>query len=438
MLKNLFVHASRYFTASIFSVILSLLLTKFYTTQFSVADFGVMSLYMMVMQTVALVSTLSISSSALRVYSDYRDVNRDKYISCMLLFIILISLTVLVSSIAISDVISSWISPNSRTLFIVVIVVGVILGVNEFFKGIITLEEQSSVLLHGVIVSKGVGALTSVSLQLVLNLGVLSRFSGEISAGLINFFYYTVGLKRNIGFKFQLYINAKMVKETLFLAIPNLITILMSLAYSFVDRIFIKYFYDNDAVGIYSFSLMVGQLATVFVGAVSQAVMARVYNCLREGRSIVEIERIDAFFQMFLVACLTVLIYLSDYIIIILADQKYNESQVLFPYVLMGVFLGSIYKLPSIVLNYNKKVWIYPWVSLLSFAINFALNFMLVPVFGVEGAAISTLISVFVYSAIICFLSRKYFSLLYVSTLFVVLFFSGLIIYFGIVPVVFL
>jgi O-antigen/teichoic acid export membrane protein len=68
-------------------------------------------------------------------------------------------------------------------------------------------------------------------------------------------------------------------------------------------------------------------------------------------------------------------------------DPRWNEVATVISWTAVGVFLQGVYLLTSIGLNITKRTQYYPAATMTAAATNVALNFLLIPAYGIVGAA---------------------------------------------------
>jgi O-antigen/teichoic acid export membrane protein len=68
-------------------------------------------------------------------------------------------------------------------------------------------------------------------------------------------------------------------------------------------------------------------------------------------------------------------------------DPRWNEVATVISWTAIGVFLQGVYLLTSIGLNITKRTQYYPAATITAAATNVALNFLLIPAYGIVGAA---------------------------------------------------
>ncbi len=90
MVKSLLLHSSRYLSASLISAGAAFLMTKFYTNNFSPAEFGVMIVYLMMFEYISMLGTLSTEGSVARKIFDYQGKELNEYLNTILWFYIIL------------------------------------------------------------------------------------------------------------------------------------------------------------------------------------------------------------------------------------------------------------------------------------------------------------------------------------------------------------
>ena len=228
-----------------------------------------------------------------------------------------------------------------------------------------------------------------------------------------------------------------MASETFMLALPSTITALQTVVLVYLDRVFIKHYIGDSAVGIYTLGYMLGQGLSMVYEAISQAILPKVFKDMNENytRAVEDLESFSYKYYAGLVI-ITIIIALSSPIIVSLFSNKnYSDASTVMPFIMMGFMISGFYKIPSMILGYKKIVWFYPFLSFFAFGSNAILNWMLIPVYGIIGASFASFIGLFLYSYIVQILSLKFFTLkyklsihaIYISLFIIVLFLFGLV-----------
>lgn len=252
-------HAPKYLTGSVIASGTTLFMTKYYTSVFDPAEFGILALYLIMFKYVTSLVSLNLDSGSTRLYFDYRETRRDEYLSTIFWFITAIAVVVLILGLIFMKPISSWISPNSEIIYIVTLITGVGAVYVSFLTRILYNEHKSTSVLKHTVFQTLINHASSVFLISVLNLGIFGRMSGQGLGYILNIFTLIKEFSRENLFKIKMTFNKDMAKETFMLTLPSMISMLLGVAFIYVDRFFLKYYIGDSAVGIYTLGYLLGQ-----------------------------------------------------------------------------------------------------------------------------------------------------------------------------------
>ncbi len=405
-------HAPKYLIGSVIASGTALLMTKYYTTVFSPAQFGILALYLVLFKYVMTFSSLNLDSGSTRFYFDYRATKRDEYLSTIFWLITSISSIVLIIGLSLMDFVSNWIEPNSQMIYFITICSGVFGVYVSFLTRVLYNEHKSTSVLKHTIFQTFINHASSVLFISVFNLGIFGRISGQGLAYFLNAFTLIKEFSKENLFKLKLTFNKAMAKETFLLTLPSMIASIQGIAFIYLDRIFIKHYMGDSAVGIYTLGYMLGQGLSMVYEAISQSILPKVFNDMNENyeKSRDELEHFSYRYYLGLVIITVIISALSPIIVSVFSNDDYSEAANVMPFVMAGFMMGGFYKIPSLVLGFHKKVWFYPFLAFFSFGTNALLNWWLIPIYGIVGAAFASFIGVFIYSSVMQYISKKYMS----------------------------
>lgn len=427
--KTILSHAPKYMTGSLVAAGTTLLMTKYYTTVFSPSQFGILSLYLVMFKYVMTFASLNLDSGSTRFYFDYRKTKRDEYLSTIFWLITFISVIVLIIGFVFMDFISTWIEKGSETIYVITLVTGIGGVYVSFLIRVLYNEHKSTSVLKHTIFQTLINHTSSVLFISIFNLGILGRMSGQGLGYFLNVFTLLKEFSKENLFKLKLTFNRTMAQETFLLTIPSMVAAIQSIAFIYLDRIFLKHFIGDSSVGIYTLGYMLGQGLSMVYEAISQAILPKVFSDMKENyeEAIDELEYFSYNYYIGLAVLTIIISVLSPFIVSSFSNDNYLEAANVMPFVMAGFMMGGFYKIPSLVLGFNKVVGFYFWLPLLSFGTNALLNWYLIPLYGMNGAALASFIGLFLYSIIMQMLSFKYMKKQYsirVSIFYLILFLS--------------
>jgi len=200
------------------------------------------------------------------------------------------------------------------------------------------------------------------------------------------------------------------VKSYLPYTLPLLPTAICYWLINLGDRYVIGYFMGVDAVGIYSASYGLGGLLVLFYAPLSSTLFPAMVHCY-ENNKIQELKThlkySLKFFLMFAIPSFFGLSVLSKSLLVTLATPEFAEGAVVVSIVALATVLYSCGSINVYVLNLFKETKKVGLIYMASASINVVINIILVPLMGIVGAAIATLLTYAVHLFVISVISFK-------------------------------
>ena len=413
MLNVILSHATKYLTGSAIASIVTLGMTKYYTFVFSPADFGVLSLYVVMLKYVVSLVSLNLDSGSTRLYFDYnKNGKRDEYLSTIFWIITFMALGVFIMGICFMVPVSNLIYKNSEVIYLVTLVAGIGAVYVNFLMRVLYNENRSTSVLKHTVFQTFVNHFFSIIFISIFGLGIIGRMSGQGLGYILNIITLFKEFSKQNLFKVKIIFNGVMAKETFMLTLPSMISMFLSVAFVYVDRFFLKYYIGDNAVGIYTLGYFLGQGLSMIVDAIRQAILPKVYNDMNDNyeKSKEELELFSYKYYIGLIILTAVISLLSPVIIAIFSNNNYTEASTIMPFIMAGFMMGGFYKIPSLILGFHKIVWFFPFLAIFSFGLNAILNFYLVPICGMIGSAFASFLGTFFYSSYLQYKASVYFS----------------------------
>jgi O-antigen/teichoic acid export membrane protein len=408
-------HAPKYFSASIISAGVGMLMTKYYTHVFTPSQYGILSLYLVMFNYIKTFVSLNMDSGATRLYFDYREEKRDEYLSTIFWFITAMSCAVSIIAMLIMPFVVNWIAKNTYLEYIVTLIAGIGAVYASFLVRILYCEHKSSAVFRFTVLQTIVNHGVSFLLISLAHLGILGRMTGQGLSYYVNGFTLLKEFTKENLFKLKLKFNKIMAKETFLLVLPGIISSFQNIIFIYLDRIFIKHYDGNKAVGVYTLGYMLGQGLSLVYEAISQAMFPKVFTDMNNNyeEALMELENFSYKYYLALIFITIAISLASPLIVKIFSNKNYSEASTVMPFVMAGFMMGGFYKIPSLVLSFHKIVWFYPFLSPISFGVNALLNWYLIPRYGIVGAGFASFVGLYIYSTVLQlfafrYVSRKY------------------------------
>lgn len=182
-------------------------------------------------------------------------------------------------------------------------------------------------------------------------------------------------------------------KELLFYSLPLLLAGFMSFIVRYTDTLMLGYFKTPVDVGIYNAALPTAQLLLMTPTALTSLFFPVITSLHVKGRG-EELERVYKTvtrwifyinFPLFLL-----LIFFSKQVLNIMFGPVYTAGYLVLMLLSVGYILSTFGHAPYHALNMLKKTKVIMYVTMICASLNVILNFLLIPLYGIEGAAFAT------------------------------------------------
>lgn len=225
--------------------------------------------------------------------------------------------------------------------------------------------------------------------------------------------FNSILLMRKSKQKYKFEINkVLMSKEFKFGITIYLATLFIFMNYK-IDQFFIKFMLGTTELGVYSVSVSLAELLFLIPGSVASAILGRLYNMKNdtpEERARLTSNTIKVtFYVTFLIMIIGIL---CTPIIPVLYGKQYTGAIVPTIILFVGILFASIGKISSSYFQSSGEPKVHLYITFSVFAINIVFNAVLIPLAGINGAAIASSISYFAYGIIyvIIFIRKEKFT----------------------------
>lgn len=224
---------------------------------------------------------------------------------------------------------------------------------------------------------------------------VLSGLSSELVFLLLNRKWFSIGKVR-----------LAHLKPLLSIALPLLPNVLIYWVFHSCDRLMLASLIGTSATGIYAVSAKLGQVSQLIYTAFANGWQYFAFTTMREKNQVETNSRIFEYLGILSFCAATFMFSLAEPIFVWLFPEEYHAGFLAAPYLFLSPLLLMLYQVIGNQFLVIKKTW--PTMLILSggAVVNVLLNRILIPLLGVEGAAIATLagylISVMICCAVLC------------------------------------
>lgn len=385
-----------------------------YLKYMSPADYGIISSLYIFGTVLTIVFTLSIPRALYRIYYDYRIERKKKQlIGTAVISVFVISIiSFLFIFLFRSSIGSIYSSIAFYPYFLYAVLAFLFISFHSIPQTILQIKEKalSFVLLN-------LSLFFVKSTYILYNVAYLKEGAvGYLKADLITDLIFIPIYYYNIRKFFSFYWSFSMLKNLLLFSIPIIPGMLSAWILNLSDRIFIERNFDTYQVGIYSLGYQIAGLVLLFTSAFKSAYDPYFYKIANTYDSKTAKEKLfktNYVFILILMFVTFIVAFFSTEAIQIFFSKKYLISAQVVPIVLLGYLFSQNSALLNNMVYQMKKTKLLMYLTLFSALINVSLNFILIPKYGILGAAWTTAISFFVIFILSYILALRYYFIPY-------------------------
>ena len=287
--------------------------------------------------------------------------------------------------------------------------------------------------------------LTNIILNLVLNLvliikykmGIEAIFISNLAASFITFVILIPEIVRNLELKIDISILKKMLK----FGIPYLPASIAATIVQVVDRPIVLALTNASTLGIYQANYKLGIFMMLFVSMFQYAWQPFFLNNAKAENAK---EIFSKVLTIFVLAASVIWIILTLFIDNFATFHIYHGKSIIgeeflggliiVPIVLLGYLFHGMYVNFQAGLYIEEKTKYFPYITGLGALLNVVVNFALIPVLGIMGAALATLASYIAMASSSFFISQRFYKIKYeyakIARLLALIFLTGGVFYY--------
>ena len=216
------------------------------------------------------------------------------------------------------------------------------------------------------------------------------------------FFIY---IQKDIRYKLRM----NYVRTALLFALPLIPHALSAWIINLSDRILIERFSTLENLAVYALGYQLAMSLDILINSMNQAWMPFFYSNAANKDQQKELMKSTTFYFTLVVAIGLLMSLYSREIILFAGKMEYIEATKIFPMIVLGFVIHSIYYMSSAAIFYKNKTYLVPIISITAGIFNIGLNIWWLPKIGYIAAAYSTIISFAVMAVMGYFFAQRCF-----------------------------
>jgi O-antigen/teichoic acid export membrane protein len=430
MLKQVISHSIIYSAAGLFTGGALFFVLPIYTRLFSVADYGVYEYLSIIGTLVGVTVGLEVTQAVARFVAEVRNDARQvrKFASTALWFTLCMHLLVISAVGLFADGLSMRLLGSERYtgVLLAAIVSFAMAGATNVMVTQLQweLRAKESAFLSAVIALSSIGL--SITFVWGLGMGLMGAFLGPVAGGL---FMLPLGLWLANG-SFGLTFSFPALRQMMAFSFPLVFSSVGWVLSSYLDRLAIKELMTFADVAIYGVGFRIAGIVMLLMTGLQGAVGPMIFAHHQEPKTPgLVAEMLRLFTAVAVVICAGLSVF-SPELLVIFATTQYKAATLVIPFLAVSIVLSRCYVFaPGIFLE--KKTVLLAGINIVMAFLNIGLNYVLIPQWGIMGAALATLIAACTFFASIMYFSQRYYRVPHRLAPLVLLTVSGVVVMLG-------
>lgn len=407
-LKKTIKHSVIYSLGNLSSKLVGLILLPLYTEHLTTSEYGMLALLEVTSQILILLLGLNLSTAMLRWCSVERDEARKRSIVFTISFsTIIISLISLIVLLPFVDFFSTLFFDHAKySNYFTILFFSIAFGIlNLLPLSLIRVQEKSTFFVVVTTLKFTIILLLNIYFIAFLQMGVEGVILGQL-IGQILFTLITLPFMiKNSSTKFDLVTFKHMISYSFPLVFSSLFAMILSMG----DRYILKILSSLSDVGIYSLGYKVAGFINVFIiHSFQLGFLPLAFKYAEQSNSKRFFSKIQTYFTLLLVVtALALSIFSLEIIKVFTSDKSYLSAYLIIPFISFAFVLKGMEYVFSLAFHQVKVTKYNAAIVTVSAAVNIAFNFLLIPSYGVFGAAISIILAYSLMTSLSFFFAQK-------------------------------
>jgi O-antigen/teichoic acid export membrane protein len=393
LFKSLSVYTLMGFVNKAFPILLLPFLTRVLTP----TDYGIMAMFATVKAFFGPFMGLGAPNAIERYYFDKKEINFQEFVTNI--FVIIMGTAIFFGSIFLifSNTISTYSGiPKSYLWIVIVISLGTIVNKINLIIYRVQFKSKSFAWLN--FFETAMYFLLMVILVLGLKFDWRADFFSQLIVYTLLGIWGVIILKKADLLTFKVKINKDYIKSAMAFGLPMFVHTFGLFFVNMTDRLFITNFIGLEATGIYTIGFKMATIVVFFITAYNNAYIPWLYEKLKKNTndSIKKAYSSTLYSALFVTFMGLILIAFLPLLYPVLIGEQFASSMQISRIILFGEIFNAFYILLMGYILFQKATQYIMYITLSTSLVSVGLNFWLIPLYGIEGAAYILLLVYFI------------------------------------------
>ena len=410
--KNFLKHSFVYSISNVAVKASGIILLPIYTKYFTVEEFGRLGLILAIIIILTHVVVLGQGQSILRFSNpQYSNWNVKSVLFSLTVLVIISSLIFAsIAEVTLDPLAALFGNPadyySSLHIAIYIICVTVL---NSLFQNKLRADEKSVFYTVLNIIKLIVLMIVTIYLVAGEQIGINGVLIGQLASEVFALLIILPTMVKQMEIKF----NIDIIRISLVFGLPLIFSALSMTLLNVSDRFLIKFLASEEALGLYELGYRVaGILNMFFIMPLSLTLLPIAYKIYNQPGDKEYYKKIMTYVTFLLMwGGIFLAIYSKEIISLFASSESYIPAYKVVPVILLAYVFFGMSMVSSLGMYLTGKTIYIAVITIVSAAVNIGLNFILIPVYGIMGAAINTLAAFVLLYFISLIISNHYYKI---------------------------
>lgn len=393
----------------------------------STSYFGISDMSQTIISFGCALAIIGMYDAMYRMFFEEEDNNYKKVVcSTTLLFTVSTSLVIFIMMIILREQLAKWFLGSKDLAYVIYLSAMAVLvqSTNQIIAAPTRMQNKRKVFLitntltpllsYGIAIPLLLNGYYVVALPLA---GVISGLTMEISFYVMNRKWFVLRL-----------FDRQILKQLLIIAVPLFPNFLIYWIFNSSDRLMVTNLMDVGAEGVYSVGSKLGHASQLIYTAFAGGWQFFAFSTMKEDNQVKSNSLIFEYLGAISFVTTSLVCAFSYNIYRILFVGEYIEGFIIAPYLFLAPLLQMLFQVACNQFLVIKKTWPNMFILLGGATLNVIINYYLIPIIGIEGAAIATLIG-YITSVVVAMIVLRGMRLMTISRRFLAIAFGMLVVF---------
>ena len=395
-----------YAIGQLLSKAIGFLLIPLYTSKLGTDGYGQLAITDMIYNLLVNIITFQINTGYTRYYYTYSKKDRKKLKDTAITFAIICSVGFLLVNLALGRYYSGIILDidNSYKILILLIFMSAVEQISYVCMIDFSMQYKAMKIVNYQIMKLIVNLIFVIYYVAYKNMGILGMYKGYCISNMIILiavvFFYKIRIK--------IYLDKKMLKEMFVYSIQLVPTNIAYIILNLGDRYILSIINGVTATGIYSLGYKYGMLFQPLVIEPFKKVFTPYkYEISSKENSNNLLNKWFIKYNLIGVCIVFQISILVKFVIMVTSPKEFLEAYKIVPLIVISFFVYGKSEFYNLGIYLTNKTRYVSYIMILSGILNIMLNFLLIPILGMYGAALATIIAYLITNVLFIKISNK-------------------------------